>query len=176
MKTRLRLTLALILVGAFSAQSVHADDFSFTFTNNTPGDVDGTVTGDIYGLVDNANSTPTSIVMTSAPADLGITTPNTWIPSDSIFGTGYFTVTNGVITASSFGEISYLGLPNYTFDASENSVGVGSNTVQETQGSFDAATFAAVPEPSPFGLLVVGAATLIGWKRFSARSFLDGLI
>jgi hypothetical protein len=180
MKNRLGLTLALTLVGAFAAQRTHAQtlDFYFSFTSNVPAgvdgtvtNVDGTVTGELFGLTNNAYSSPTDITILSAPAGLDITTP--YITS-FYFGQGGFTVANGAITYENFDGAAYGGPPGpyVQFFATYNILGIGDNQVEETQSSFNPAVFTAAPEPSPFGLLVVGAAAFVLWKMFPVRSFL----
>jgi hypothetical protein len=51
--------------------SAHADDFFFSFSNNDAWNVGGSsgaVTGEIFGLTNNATSSPTDVVVLSYPA------------------------------------------------------------------------------------------------------------
>jgi len=168
MKPRLFPCLALILVGALSGQRAHALDFTFAFSNNnySAGYVPGTVTGIIYGLTDNASSAPTYITITSAPAGLGLTTPD---PLTLLYSNGDFTVTHGAITSDNFNGSAYGGV-DVTFDAAENRVRNSVPFVDDLQNSFTGAVFSprsSVPEPSQYGLFVfLAVAGVTGWRRF----------
>ncbi len=63
--------VAAVLSGLMQIPSANATllNFDFSFTNTT-GNVDGTVTGVIFGLTDNAVSTASRIIITSAPDQL----------------------------------------------------------------------------------------------------------
>jgi hypothetical protein len=90
--------LAILLIGAVCAPTrANAQlDFDFSF-DATSGTVPGLVTGEIIGLEDNATSRPTSVIIDSAPAGLGLTFPDT-VPNIDASGAG-FTVSSGEITA-----------------------------------------------------------------------------
>jgi hypothetical protein len=95
-------TLAILAI-ASTGLSAKADTFDFTFSN-TRGTQAGTVTGEIFGLNNNATGPASEIIITSFPAAL-----------DSIFGSGAviptnwnvqllnsFTVQNNIITSLIF--------------------------------------------------------------------------
>jgi hypothetical protein len=74
--------VAAVLSGLMHIPSANATllNFDFSFTNTT-GNVDGTVTGEIFGLTDNAVSSASKIIITSAPDQL------------QFLGTGPFPIT-----------------------------------------------------------------------------------
>lgn len=126
-----RSVLAALLVSAGIPQNATALDFTFSFSN-TIGHISGTVTGEIFGLTDNATSSATSVVIQSFPAGLNsqLAAPITatlWSNQSQ----NSFTVTAGQVTGGSFDAFNasnnlylYLnasGLFNYiTLDGSAN--------------------------------------------------------
>lgn len=154
-----------------------AIDFSFSF-DNTVGNVNGTVTGIIGGLEDNATGAATSLEITSFPAGLGTPVDGTDVFAwDRIFS-NQFTVTNGLITAADF--VAYGFDSGLCIDDTANCFGgaqsspVGINNAltfdrdANTVANFDAATASVPFEFSPtFGLLLVGG--LLGGNHFYRR-------
>ncbi len=62
----------LLLISVFTwglTNRATALDFTFSFSNTGGGGIDGTVTGRILGLTDNATSVPTAVFVDSAPDD-----------------------------------------------------------------------------------------------------------
>ena len=123
MKKRLRFrSMALVFALAISAvtlltSTAKADDFTFSFTGvidqSQNVNVAGTITGEIFGLADNATGPATEIVFTSYPSvfssliGLGgqTITPTSWTPAPAGLGTPYnnsFTVLNGQLTSGYF--------------------------------------------------------------------------
>lgn len=104
--TKFMAAAALLTVLACSA--AQADNFLFSFSNdpNGPGNVQGTVTGEVFGLPHNGTGPATDVQIFSYPAGLvlfGSYTP----PIDVFLWTGgivenSYTVTNGVVTAGGF--------------------------------------------------------------------------
>jgi len=82
-----------------------AVDIQFSFTN-TIGDVPGTVTGEIDGLVDNSTSAATAIWVNSYPAGLNSVFPagpiNVLLWTGGVLNNNAFTLTNGALTGVDF--------------------------------------------------------------------------
>jgi hypothetical protein len=173
------LTLAVALVlGTAGAQAATLLDFSFSFKNNN-GNVNGTVTGIIYGLQDNTNGqAAVDVVITSAPVELG----NVTYPFSAMVAVvaNTFDVSNGQITGSYF----FSAPSPFPYFALNRDYGSGnrgstlfsadySNSVDQLSvGS--AVTYALisnpVPEPSAFAPLaaVLGLALLRIHRRTRA--------
>jgi hypothetical protein len=163
-------TLAIVL----SARTAQAQlNFTFTFTS-TPAHstVNGTVSGEILGLQNNAASAPTDIIITSAPAGLNLPNlsydlgANGW----NLSGAGdTITVTNGVITTADYqatlGTLSFFDLNYSTSNNGMTVTGLngleygGENFTNNTTG-FTGATYEAAPEPSTWSLLLGGLGLL----------------
>jgi len=173
--------LAIVLAG-MSCASARATllDFDFSFTGNPDlkNDIAGTVTGEIIGLQDNtANQVPLDIIIISAPAALG------FAPNYDLADNGWNLAIDGTITVSD-GQITsatdYVAAPNALGVAlALNGLGEGENGFGSINGGsnvhnlggFSGATYAAVPEPSQYGLFIfLAVAGFIGWKRFSRKA------
>ena len=89
MKTRMPWVIAVLTVAFIIPARAQLLDFDFSFYGNAD------VTGEIVGLENNATSSPTSVMILTAP-NLDINLPYT-IPS--AYSEGTFTVSNDVITA-----------------------------------------------------------------------------
>ena len=164
------LKVAIMLASLVALISpVRALDFYFTFDGLvTGGPGSGTVSGEIFGLQDNATSQPTSIVVTSAP--FGVL-PVTF---DSPF-IGTFTVNSGMLTDGSMnaqddpGDSSFYQL---ILSNSDNTFYYDTPFLDHynisNNGGFAGVTYtpAAVPEPSNYGLLICTAVgLLVGGRR-----------
>jgi hypothetical protein len=184
------LGLVLTLAGAISGFA-RGDDFFFTmsgtagtysvlFTTTVP----GAITGELVGLQDNATSLPTEVIINSVPVDPPyfnfppVFENGPTAADDGYSSFGGFTVTDGNITGAdadfqyqpqgfggqrAFAEIEFnFGGTNYAYDS-----GFGAPYLQAADGfagvSYSAA---AVPEPGPSGLLVLGAMVLVAGKQF----------
>jgi hypothetical protein len=155
-----------VMVAIVVAQPAHAGlNFLFSFTN-TIGTVPGKVTGEIFGLTNNATSAATDVVITSYPAGLTGVPPLPW----DIFGAvgktvnfNSFTVSSGQITAANFHEIANLGNAEVGLNAVFASTAYnflfspGSQTVTNDGGFLGATyTLVAAPEPASIALLLSG--------------------
>ena len=93
----------LVAAAMFWAAQAHADNFYFSFTGTAPYTTEpGTVSGEVIGLVDNATSAPTDVVLFSDPDGIaaGDLTQRGWF---TITGDpGSFTLSDGTITAGDF--------------------------------------------------------------------------
>lgn len=173
--------LKLLIAGVAAATSVasfaNAMNFFFSFTNDPGlGNVAGTVTGEIFGLTDNATSAATSVVIDSVPTAL------TGLPSTpftaaayaadlgEFIGSNSFTVTSGAVTNADYqiwggdfalnvgGAFNSLSSP----DASERVQNL------DGMGGITFSVASAAPEPAAWTMMVLGIGALGGAMR-SAR-------
>lgn len=182
------LTLVFALSGILlAAASAKADSFSFSFTGG--GNVPGTVTGEILGLVNNATGAASKVVITSYPAamdasDLGPAPIDVTAWSNIFFNS--FTETNGEITSAIFqakapnGENGYRlldltpsdGIQLQTLNASltENLyVIAGTNLADDHFKPLTAQT----PEPGTLSIFLLGVLWLSGMlaRKMCLRRF-----
>ena len=143
--------LPLVVVGGALATSLVAWEkpaqaiqlFNFSF-NNTAGPVNGTVSGTLNLPDGNGTFAATSMKINSAPAALGYTQPVDVLSYFPNVFSNSFTVSNGTITASSFG-------------ASNNSEGFALNFLPGVYGS----VLSPVGEVDPFsGVVDINSTTL----------------
>jgi hypothetical protein len=132
-------TMSLLGVNAI------ADNFTFSFTDPT-----GTVTGEIFGLHNNATSSATEVLITSYPASLGsikdliATDWDAQVDND-------FTETNGAIAGAGF-------LAEATHDPLEPTLEIDIAAVLSTNDSAvgpTTFTFAPAPVPEPFSWILL---------------------
>ena len=174
------LAAAAVAAALVASGPAHAGlDFNFSFTGDATGFVLGTVTGEIFGLTDDATSVPTDLVITSAPAGLGMPA----FPYDLSNAPGLhfsgdtFTVSGGAITATDFSEISLTDRVALELDE-----GTGDNILEgptadttANAGGFTGVTYTSadtsdVPEPATAALLLSG---LFGLRWLRRRSVQD---
>lgn len=170
MKHLIKLTAAAALTMTLTTANAAVVHFSFS---NVDGSVPGTVTGQIFGLVDNAaNQTATSVIITSFPAGLNGQLDE---GSDAVLWTDLrsntFTIVNGVVTEFNFVSVTtngdgfrdFLCLANVANDcsASNTVAGLGlSNPDPNSVVNFsaNAVTFDVAPVPLPPAVLLLGTA------------------
>src|SRR5271170_3031461 len=80
---RIMTVLGAGLVGLMHPTAAHAVplDFMFSFSN-TVGAVNGTVTGEIFGLTDNATGPASNVILDSYPTGLDLPAPPLTVFSD----------------------------------------------------------------------------------------------
>ena len=163
--------IAAAAAALVSAPPAHAGlnfDFSFNSTTNDP----GTVTGEIFGLTDNATSAATDLVIDSYPA--GFSAPAVpWdvFSSPSVSPDNSFTVSGGQITAAD-SRIEFLGEFGLNILGGLNFLEVGA-AEWLNKGGFAGVTYTAdppatnTPEPTSIALLLSGlfGLRLIGRRR-----------
>ena len=157
-------------------------DFTFAFSN-TVGSVAGTVTGEIFGLTDNATGPAANVILDSYPAGLGLSMPPLTVFTINA-GTNSFTVLAGEITAANYDAFDAMFKASLRLD-----VLLGDNNVlASTQGSgfvanndgFAGVTYTPVTVPAPplatgpvaasVTLLATGLAALWPWCRRGRRT------
>jgi hypothetical protein len=189
--SRLIAIAALSLFGLSSQAQAVTLNFNFSITNDPLwGNVSGTVTGEVFGLVDNATSSATSVQIFTWPAGLiplanqsSYTAPidaTTWASQAQ----NSFTVVAGAITSGGFhadnstavssldrlylnGNGPCVSGPTCSF------LSLGSNDTQYVWATsnaftlFTPATPSAVSLPAALPLFAtgLGALGLLGWRR-----------
>lgn len=167
------------LSALLASTAAHATDIPFSFTN-TIGDVSGTVTGRIIGLVDNSTSAATAIYIDSFPTALnsafGSPPIDVFAWNDQWFyvGQNSFTLSNGVLTSAQFfvqaqddngffqlwlngdGNTNFLsldGLNNlYVYTVGE----LNSETGLQVGPPIGNSQTAPIPEPASWAMMVGG--------------------
>ena len=167
------LTVALATVAtATLAPVASAATFNFSFSN-----VGGPVSGTVQGTLtlpdgDGTNLSATSLIVTSAPSALGYTLPFDVLANAIAVLDNSFTVSGGVITASSFGALSIGGAFTLNFSPGNfgslfNVQGSGAALsgvvdVNSTTLTYSPAAPTTVPEPATvLGLLSVAGVGLL---------------
>jgi len=178
---QLRHISALILSGiVFSSALARADDFSFSFTNAT-GNVGGTVTGEILGLVNNSTGAATDVIIETYPLSLNEDLFTSYTEPIDLFAGSWFSTDPDTFTESG-GEITAadFGVDDGDFDFV--TLGTGCNIVSSFCGNgfgnWEGSNFiggtityaplgSSTPEPSTLGLALAGIVTLTARLRRS---------
>jgi hypothetical protein len=186
---------SILISGATPAS---ANDFFFSFTNDV-GNVAGTVTGEVFGLVDNATSAATSVqVFTWPSALIPLASQPTYPPPIDAtawalqFGNS-FTVAGGVVTSGAFhadNSTGVSGLDRLWLNFGPCSSGptcsflsLGSDNTQYVWTGVGGTTFCAttgpctvlggpgggVPEPAAWALMLIGFGGLGAAMRYNRR-------
>jgi hypothetical protein len=163
---RIMMALSAGLIGLLHPTASNALVFKFSFSN-TGGTVPGTVTGEIFGLVNGTAVPATNVVLDSYPAGLGLPSP----PLNAFTGSiadNAFNVSSDQITRADFdieaGSLFSFGMltesPNNFLIS-----GAGPNLAVRSD-QFPSFTLVAVREPSSVALVATGFAALwLGWRR-----------
>ncbi len=169
--------LALLALAAMAGQTHASLVFDFSFTNEYYGNVPGTVSGQILGLVDNeAGQSATQVVIDSYPAVMnGLGTP----PIDAVGWNDQvinsFTVTDGQVTSASFQALKLVsGFTTNLLDLNHDTVNALVYQLPEydppssleviNQNGLPGANIvpASTPEPASIALLASGIFTAVG--------------
>jgi hypothetical protein len=166
------LTLIAVTSALAAPLAAHAQlNFDFSFTN-TGGNAAGTVTGEIFGLTNNATSAPTDIVVTSYPAAITGLPAAPWdiytIPGFEFGNHGtpeladHFTVTNGAITDATYSlftatgqSVLYFNWGGVDFFANHPEVG-GAFVIADPSTAIFTQVSGGVPEPAAWALMISG--------------------
>jgi hypothetical protein len=156
MKKQILTILGAGLIGLMVPTASDALVFTFSFTNAT-GSVNGTVTGQIFGLVNGPAVAATDVILTTYPSGLGLPSP----PIDAFIGADVMDNSFDVV-----GNVIVSGLFQSTFTGGTISLwplhwdavltGPTGNTVE----SLGAATYTLIPEPSTWAMMLLGFAGL----------------
>ena len=163
----------LLLAATFGPAT--ADNFLFSFTN-TSGNTPGTVTGEIFGLVNNSTSSATDVTITSAPAAIGIPSFPFDIFPLSIIPFNKFTVSADLITSALIDLVQRSSLPGLDLliellpppnITQFHLTNIDSNAFVQTA----TITFQPAPVPGPIsgaglpGLVFAAGGFLAWWRR-----------
>jgi hypothetical protein len=183
MRKQILTLLGAGLIGLMHPMAAQATllDFTFSFTGTVPpGNIAGTVTGEIFGLTEGATSAATNVIVTSFPAGLGLPLPPlTFFSNPSV---NSFTVSAmGQITAatyeaggaiSDFLELNLPASPTEFLSFLENiKVGIPVIVGNQVGESLAGVTFtpAPIPEPSSVTLLGIGLGVAALWQLRQRR-------
>jgi hypothetical protein len=165
MKKQLLAILGAVLLDLMVPTASKALVFTFSFTNAT-GTVDGTVTGQIFGLpVNGTNVAATDVILYGYPSGLGLPTAPLDVFTGASVTLNSFDVAGGQIVTgyfeSTFAGGSSLNLWPLHWDA------VLQGPTGSTVISTGAATYALIPEPSTWAMMLLGFAGLgfVGYRK-----------
>jgi len=155
-----RVLLSAVLAWILVAQASATTTYQFSFSN-----VDGATPGTVIGLIDlpdgDGTFAATALSVTSAPPALGYTLPLDVFTAMPTNYANSFTVSGGLITASSFGRqnaTDYFTLEFLAFGSLLNVAGTSIPEGGVRDGSSSTLVFAVVPEPSTLALGATGLA------------------
>jgi hypothetical protein len=132
-RLRYLLPLCALFCSTLLSSSANAATILFSFSNDPSwGNVSGTVTGEIDGLVDNSTSAATAVIIDSYPAGLVLsgtyTTPFDVLAwSGGTIGENSFTLSGGVLIDGNFSIFSANGINDQLYLNSQCCGGVGTN-------------------------------------------------
>mgnify|MGYP000538264809 CR=1 FL=1 len=159
-KTAIAAAAALFVASTSQAAIV---SFSFSSDPTSGFDVQGTVSGKLYGLAESGASAATRVIVETLPSGLGVAAGADLLTLFALDLRNSITITGGVVTAAEIllatspGTTGRAFLLNYGNINSLNNIEGQRGT--SNQGGFSAISFsvqpeaATVPEPGTFGLL-----------------------
>jgi len=159
---RIMTILGAGLIGLIHPTASHAGpfDFMFSFTGTIPpSSVAGTVSGEIFGLTDNATGPASNVVVDGYPAELGLPSPPLTI--FSFISENSFTVSNNQITAVDYSASDSSDIIQLNLNVSSHNVLATSTNglLIGNENGFAGATYSLVqpiPEPSSVTPLATG--------------------
>jgi hypothetical protein len=146
-------------------------NFDFSFTGTFGNQIGGTVTGEIFGLTDNATGPASAVDIYSVPGSVvyGETLPfNTMTAENGTVNSNSFTVVNGEITVADFSagvDLPFPGadwllqlenIPNSFYDMGSREVGGNEALLVKTFTATFTPDVATTPLPSTWFLLLSG--------------------
>lgn len=157
-----RALLSAVLASGLVGQAYATTTYQFSFSNV---EGEGATAGTVIGLIDlpdgDGTFAATALTVTSAPPALGYTLPLDVFTAMPTNYANSFTVSGGLITASSFGRqnaTDYFTLEFLAFGSLLNVAGTSIPEGGVRDGSSSTLVFAVVPEPSALVLGVTGLA------------------
>jgi hypothetical protein len=163
-----RVLFVLVFAQCYCGLANAQIDFTFSFVGDpSHSTATGTVTGEIIGLQNNATSSPSDIIITSAPSQLHLPelsydlAANGW----TLNGSGdTFTVTNGLITSANyqanlgtgdFFDLNFSVEENGMVLAQLNGLEYGGEYYTSDSGGFSGAIYNEVSAPEPTAVAMV---------------------
>ena len=166
------LAASLIATALTWGSLARADDFTFSFSGD-PALGAGLVTGEVFGLMNNATSAASRVTVATNTA--GYAVPITYQGDDPFTFTNSFTETAGKITEANFSSLEFSSFTDLqlNFEGSNSLDGLGAETANDAGLNgitfAPAATVSAAPEPGTWALMMLGVG-FIGWAlRYRRR-------
>jgi hypothetical protein len=157
MRKQILTLLVAGLIGLMRPTASHAGplDFMFSFSN-TIGNVSGTVTGEVFGLTDNATGPASNVVVDSYPAALGLPAPPLAFFTNILINS--FTVTNEMIIAARYLADNTADTAGLILNSPpENGLATNSGTTVINIDGFAGVTYTPLqPVPEPSSVTVLG--------------------